>query len=1011
MKKQLLVLLFFFSAVAAYSQHTITGVVTSSEDGMPVIGASVVVKGNASLGTITDIDGNYSIKAPDNSTLVFSYVGMETQEVKAGKQSVINVVMKPSSIMVDEVVVTAMGVKTEKKKLNFAVQSLDSDEIVAGQSANFVNSLQGKIAGIQTSSTGGSPNASSPMIIRAISSINPGQSNEPLFIVDGMPVSGGGTAAGDINPNDIESMTVLKGAAAAALYGQEASNGAIMITTKSGKSGKITVNANASVQIDNAVRAPEIQSLYGPGAQGFYKDNTVTGGWGPLLSPGQKVYDNVGSFLGTGFYQKYDVSASGGTDKFSAYASANYSKSDGVVHDDYKDRMGFLIKANYDVSKWVKMSLSANIMESKSRGFGNSMLSVYRWPINDQMSYYKDANGIRWLLDKSTLTDDELKDLVLNPNWSRYEDYGVTESTRNILMGSIEWTPVKDLMFSGKISYDKKHTMTDSYMTPRFDKSDFTNPDNIELTNFGQYTFSPNRNQLLTVQLLGTYKLTVAKDYDIDLLAGFEYKDTKGIEAQLGGADFVLPGEFYSMQNVGALTSDASFDYNTNLYHYRQNKFGYFGEVRLGYKGLAQLSATVRRDMSSTLTTKSYIYPSVTAGIIFSELLNLSSSVFSFGKIRGNWAKVGKDGPRYKFDRNFKQWSSFPDGGFGLDSTVGASNELLPEMTKSWEIGADLRFFDSRTRLDVAYYSTTVDNQIVTVRVSPASGMILQTRNEGAVKNYGVEVQFSQDILSNRDFKWTAGLNFSLNRGKVTSLPEGMTELQGTQFGDIFPTAYLNHSTTSITGKDYKRNPEGKIICKEDGTPIIDSAKGVLIGDRAPDFLLGLVSSFSWKNFSMSFLLDGRKGGDIVNVTGRGLFSNGQHKSYEKYRNREIVVDGVIEQPDGTYIPNTKPIIFNQTNMNTYFYGVSSNFIEDGSYIRLSYLSFAYNFTPFLKKSLIKGLKLTVTGNNLFLLTKYSGSDPQISGNSSASGTGSFGIDNYAVPSTRSFNFTLNATF
>lgn len=250
MKKQLLVLLFLFSAVVTYSQHTITGVVTSSEDGMPVIGASVVVKGDANLGTITDIDGKYSIKAPDNSTLVFSYVGMETHEVKIGKQSVVNVVMKPSSIMVDEVVVTAMGVKAEKKKLNYAVQSLDSEEIMGGANTNFVNTLQGKISGLSVSTSGGSPNASSQITIRGISSINAGQSNEPLLIIDGVAVSGAGVAS-QINPADIENMTVLKGSAASALYGQEAANGVIMITTKSGKEGKITVNANASVQFED----------------------------------------------------------------------------------------------------------------------------------------------------------------------------------------------------------------------------------------------------------------------------------------------------------------------------------------------------------------------------------------------------------------------------------------------------------------------------------------------------------------------------------------------------------------------------------------------------------------------------------------------------------------------------------------------------------------------------------------------------------------------------------------
>ena len=333
MRRQVLLLLFSLFAIVGFAQQrTVTGTVVSAEDGLPVIGASVHVKGT-SQGATTDLDGKYSIKVNENASLTFSYVGMQPKTVQVGNQSVINVTLTSSSTQLDEVVVTAMGIREEKKKLNFAVQSLNADEVTAGQSANFVNSLQGKIAGVQVSGSGGSPNSSSQIIIRAISSINSGQNNEPLFIIDGMPMRGGGSSAGDINPNDIENMTVLKGAAASALYGSEAANGVILITTKSGKTGQIVVNGSASVQIDNSVRIPKIQQKYAPGNLGFYKENSVSGGWGPLLKEGERTYDNVGNFLGTGLYQKYDVNASGGTDKFTAYASFNYTSTDlSLIH-------------------------------------------------------------------------------------------------------------------------------------------------------------------------------------------------------------------------------------------------------------------------------------------------------------------------------------------------------------------------------------------------------------------------------------------------------------------------------------------------------------------------------------------------------------------------------------------------------------------------------------------------------------------------------------------------------
>lgn len=1016
MKKQLLFLLFFLSAVTIYAQRTVTGVVTSADDGMPVIGASVLVKGTTQ-GTITDIDGNYSINASDNSVLVFSFVGLDSKEIKVGTQSVINVVMKSSSIMVDEVVVTAMGVKAEKKKLNFAVQSLDASEITAGQAANFVSSLQGKVAGVQVTSGGGSPNSGTAIQIRAISSINPGQNNEPLFIIDGIAVNGSATNMGNINPNDIENMTVLKGAAAAALYGHEAANGVVMITTKTGKAGAIQVNASASIQIDNCTRVPEIQSIYGPGAQGFYKAQTA-GGWGPLLQPGEKSYDNVGSFLGTGIYQKYDVSASGGTEKYNAYASVNYTMNDGVIPKDYKNQLGALLKSTFNVSKHLKITMQANITNISGRGFGsvmsdedsmNSLMSrIYGWPINDDMSHYKNADGsIHWRYDLDGLTDLEKQDAPVNPNWLRYEDSGKSETSRNILMGSVNYTPVKNLELVGKISYDQNNYDSEAIATPRFEKDDFESPGSIALDKFGKITYRQSKSQLLTAQALATYKWDITRDWNLNALAGYELKELKTKEAKMGGSDFIIPGDFYSIQNL----DKTELGKNTELYHVQKRNYAYFGELRIDYKGIAHASATARQDYTSTLSKKSYFYPSVTAGLIFSELFNISNNIFSYGKVRGNWARVGKDTSAYRFGRKFRQLGSFPDQGYGVDPTSSVATYLDPEMCDSWEVGVDLRFFNDKTKLDVAYYSTQVDNQIVSVRVSPAAGNILETRNEGSVKNYGVEIQLTQQIMRSKDFSWDAMANFSLNRGKVVSLPDGILEIQGSQFGDAFPTAYLNHSTTAISGKDYLRTPDGQIICSEDGTPQLNPAKGVLIGDREPDFLLGISSNFRWKDLKVSFLLDTRKGGDVLNVTGRSLLSNGQLKSLETYRNRWVVFDGVVDNGDGTYRKNTQPILLNQTNITNCYYNATSNFVEDGSYIRLSHVTVEYDFSRYLQKTACKGLRVSLTGRNLFLLTKYTGSDPQINANPSARGSGQQGIDYFAVPSTRSFNLTVNATF
>jgi len=1002
----LLLVGFFFMLQFSYGQKvTLTGIITAKEDGLPIIGASVVEKGTTN-GTVTNLDGFYSLSVSTGSTLVITYVGMEKTERKVVGAARLNFILNPSAYAIDEVVVTAMGIKSEKRKLNFAVQSLNSDELMGGQSANFVNSLQGKVAGITVSNAGGSANAGSQVIIRSVSSINPSQNNEPLFIVDGMQVSGGASKAGDINPNDIENVTVLKGAAASALYGQEAANGVIMITTKTGSEGKVKVNVNSSLQIDNAIRVPEIQSLYGPGAAGFYKEQTG-GGWGPLIQPGERTYNNVSDFLGTGVFQKYDVSASGGTNNFVGYASASYSDNQGVVPNDYLNKIGVLLKGTYTVSKNLTINMMTNIINNKSRGFGASMSSIYNWPINDNMSNYKNPDGsIRWryLADKK-------EDSPLNPYWSRHEDYGQTESTRNLMQGSVNWKAFKNFEILGRLNYDQTNTSSTSSETPRFAESDFTAEQlpSVDLDNFGTFNYTQSKSKLFTASALATYKLDITNNFGLNFLGGTELKTVNSISAALGGRDFIIPGDFYSQQNLAQVINGQ----DVSLYRIQKRNFGFYGEIKLDYKGLAHISVTGRNDHSSTLDPdkNSYFYPSITAGAIFSELLGISNDTFTYGKIRANWAKVGKDATAYLFDRKFKSFPTFPDGGYASDPTSSVAKNLSPEMTTSWEIGGDFRFFKDQTRLDIAYYSTLVEDQIVTVRVSPASGNILETRNEGSVENYGIEATLDQQIIKTRNLKWNANLNFGLNRGRVVSLPNQLTEIQGTQYGDIFPTAYLNGSTMSISGKDYERTSDGQIICTAEGYPVISPAKGNLIGNREPDFLLGFSSTLNYKRLSFSFLLDTRKGGDVINLTARSLYMNGQHKGLEIYRNREMIFDGVVKQSDGSYTPNVTPVIFDQQTMNNYFTSVSSNFIEDGSYIRLSYVSFGYDLSPLVKKTSIKELKLTITGRNLFLLTRYSGADPQINVNPASGGTGGMGIDNFTVPGTRSFNFNLSLTF
>ncbi len=1075
MKKILFVLTCLMASAAMMASITVTGTVISAEDGLPVIGASVLEKGTSN-GTITDFDGIYELTVDDKAVLVFSYVGLTSQELKVSGPKM-DVTLQSDAIAMEEVVVTAMGVVQEKKRLNFAVQNIGGDALTENKSANFVNSLQGKIAGVSVTNAGGSPNSGSQIIIRGISSVNNSQSNEPLFILDGVAISGGGSTAADINPNDIENITVLKGAAAAALYGQDAANGVIMITTKQGEKGKIKVQANGSWQWDTPTRLPQLQQTYGPGSQGFYKDKT-SGGWGPTLGPNDVIYDNIGNFFKTGFYHKYDFSVNGGSEKFQAYASANWSKADGIIPEDYKTRFGALIKTSYTPADWVTFQMGINITDTKGRSTGG-VSSVYGWPINNDITQYKHENGLpshRYWSDTDKTASPQ------SPLFSIYEDDGVAKKTRNVINGSVTLKPVKNLQIVGRVSYDVSHSSSDSYVVPRWDDSNvvpsvkapqgerpadfataaagtypdwekydeylvwltstsadqvfpllgltggYMHPDNYILTSdditnmskssLGSYSASSSRSQLFTAGANISYKIELPKDFSIDVMVGTELKMSQGFSMSNYGCDFIVPGT-YSLSNTNREWMELS---DRTSGHSIRRRFGYFGEIRGDYKGLASLSVTGRWDWSSTINNNPFFYPSVTGGIILSELIpglnETKNNWFSYWKIRGNYAVVGKDAPANLYDRRFKQFGTYPDGGYGIDPTMSsASMDLAPEMSYSWEVGTDIKFFDNKTRLDFAYYSTRVDNQIVTVRVSPSSGYILQTRNEGEIRNHGVEFTFDQDVVKRKNFNWTLGLNFGLNRGTVVGLPEDVHEITGPQYGDVFTSAYLGGSTTALTGKDYQRNAAGQVIVDENGYPKINPNKNELIGNREAKFQAGLNSSMNIYGVQFSFLFDGRYGGDVLNVTGRNLISSGNHNILEKYRGRQVVFNGVKEVLDAEgnvvdYAQNTTPITLNQTTITNYFYNVSTNFIEDGSYLRLSYVTLGYDFAKLMKnQNVLKGLKLNFTCNNVFVLTKYTGSDPVCNASTGQGGTGSAGIDNSPIPSTRSYNISLSASF
>ncbi len=1005
----LLVSVFIFlpDALSAKDKHyqddkiTVSGVVNDNT-GEPLPGVNIFEKGTGN-GTVTNVDGNYKLVVDRNSTLAFSFVGFQTREIAVDGRTNIDVVLEEETLGLDEVVVTAMGIVSEKRRLNFAVQSVDSENITEGRQLNFVDALQGKISGVEVSGTGGSPSASAQILIRGISSINPAQNNEPIFILNGMHIAGGASKAAEINPNDIENITVLKGAAAAALYGQEASNGAIIITTKSGQLGEIRVEASGSVQVDIPYRVPEIQDMYLRGAYGVYREQSM-GGWGPPVPEGTITYNNPQNYLKKGFYQKYDVSVSGGSERFSSYTSGNYVRHEGIVPADYLERYGVLFKANYKASERVTFDVMANFVSRNSRG-GAGLSSAYHWPIDDDITNYKNPDGsIRWLY----INTNNRYNSPLSPLWSRYEDFSRYDSNRSLMQGAVNWNVIGNLNLVGRMSYDLTESESKSIVTPRWSLEPGQEPTSEDLNYLGSFFYSDGRSSVVNGGLLATWNKDISEAFRMELLAGVDLKTELGRSVGMGGRQFIVP-EFYSINNLADIRRE-----NITMNRREKNIYGYYGEVKFDFRGIAQFSATGRNDHSSTLPVenRSYFYPSFSTGIIFTELISVPENIISFGKIRANWARVGKDAPLYRLNNWYKAMPH-PDEGYGVDPTRSSNPNLEPEMTTSWEVGADLRLFNNRTRLDVAWFVTEVSNQIVDVRVSPASGNILQTRNEGDIRNEGIEISWDQLLVDTRNFRWNMITNFGRSRGTVENLPDDLVEVYhyAGQVSDIRPTAYLNGSTMALSGKDYERTDDGRIIVDESGRPTINASSSLLIGNREPDFNVGWLNRWHFKAWSLSVMTNFRKGGDVVNGTLRSLMSGGQAKNLETYRNRQILVDGVVEQPDGTYTENTVPVVFDQTFYLNYFAPVGSNFVEDGSLMRIGYATLSYNADKVAEKIGIKGLSFSATGRNLLLLTNYSGSDPVVNYTGSSGGTGTFGIDYLGIPNPRSYNFTISATF
>ncbi|PLX23760.1 MAG: hypothetical protein C0599_03790 [Salinivirgaceae bacterium] len=1043
-KKLLLSILFFALNAYAFSQKTITGTITEKGSNMPLPGVTVIVKSDPSKGTISGPDGKYSIQVKDDAqVLVFSFIGMKTVEEQIQGRSTINVTMADDAQLLEDVVVTAIGVKREKRELGYAAQNVDESTLEKTTSSDLVSKLSGRVAGLSITQNSGEPGAAANIAIRGRSSLR--GSNYPLIVVDGIPISnstsntsltGQTSRSLDLNPEDIESISVLKGASASALYGIEAGNGVLMITTKKGKAGEKSthITIKSSVTFENVNKLPERQDKY---AQGFWAlDGTPTyegpeaqrASWGPLLSTlyydpsienpydvngaivtaenapaGAKrinAYDNVSNFFNTGVKTDNYVSVSGAGKVANYMASGGYVNHKGIIPNSEFERATFKISGGTELSDKIKMngimsySNTANVKLNRGSNASGVMFGLMRSPVSfditnnvsdpvgNSASYmFPDGSQRTWYND----TD--------NPYWSINKNQAHFNSDR--FMSSLNFNAE---LFNG-------FTATYRVGIDQFTDNGLTYWSNGSKNFYGDGVLYVDQSQerIINSDLLFNYEKQLNDDWKIVVLAGHNYKATRYYSTTMEGTNFIIP-DYYNISNVE--TVDNQYDYTS-----RKRIVGLYYEAKINFKNYLYLSTTGRNDWSSTLSEEnsSFFYPSVNASWIFTETFGMEKNKYlSYGKLRANYAHVAMDAPAYNL-YNYYTPSGTTHGltSYYIDSYMGNYN-IKPEDTRSIEIGTDLRFFTGRLNVDFTYYNFNVTDQIVPATVAYSTGYAQLLQNiDGKVINNGIELLVTGTPVEKNDFKWEVGVNFAKNKNVVKDID--FLEVADNAGVASTKSVFIGGEEYGILyGTRWMRTEDGRRVIGADGLPEVDSVSGI-VGNPNPNWTMGITNTFTYKGWTLDFLFDIKYKGDVYNGTANVMRSLGTHADTEN-RDEEVTFNGVVwDDVNEEWIENSTPVKWGDYYQSYGLVGVSEDAIEDASWLRLRTLSLTYDFpAKTIEKLPIKGLSLGVSGNNLLLFTNYKGIDPEtnLSGVSN-----SMGRDYFNMPSVRSYSFTIKMNF
>lgn len=1093
MKRARTLLLFglLCAAQTLFAQNrTVSGTVTDSL-GAALGGVTVQVR-NSKTGTKTTENGSFSIQVPQgNATLVFSNVGYETQQVAAPSTGALRVSLLPSRQNLQEVVVTALGITRDRRTLGYATQTVKSEAIVDKGETNLLNALQGKLAGADITGASGAAGASTSIILRGITTFTGSQS--PLFVVDGIPISDNvdestvglysaqsSNRSADLNVNNIESVNVLQGPAAAALYGSRAAHGAIMITTKkgSGKRGVLDVTFSSSYTQQNVYGFPELQNRYGLGLSGVFdvatSAGTATSSWGPafgstptlanglivgavpqningkLYTTGQTIDyraypNNIMSYFKTGAVYENNLTVNSGDNRNNFGFSIGNSRQDGILPntDFKKTNIGFSFSTYLNDKLSLKGGATYFSTAQTSITQGNnptysSYASVVRMPRSVDFEYYKNnyttPNGYNnWIVpnilnpaiqDSSAQQDNPYYAAYKNPIKSK-----LTRTLANVTAGYDvnNWLNVS--YRAGVDVYTDRRKRTIALGSAQVVRSTLTGAPGPTTGGIMEDVFYRNE---LNGDLMITAKRTniFTSGLNANVLVGHSINQREAQQVSQTGYGLTVPN-FYNISNASNLLLSGE-------YHSLRRVWGIYGQISLSYNNYLFLEFTGRQDHSSTLPTKknAYFYPSVSSSFVLTDALQLNSDLLSFAKIRAAYAKVGNDAPAYVLNNTFVSYTdgnnvanyAFPFGsiaGFGASTTLG-NPDLGPEFTSTLDLGANIGLFRNRLNIDFTLYRSKSTDQIVQVAVPGSTGYQAKFANIGEMTNKGIELTISGTPIKWKDFSWNVSGNFSLNRNKVTFIAPGVTSFSfgGTSFSGLIPTVAVGEPYGIIRGSKYITNAAGQRLVDSSTGLYQNFVTNVTVLDPNRDWIAGLTNTFTFKGFSLSALVDYKKGGQFESFTAGVLTVNGSLKVTE---NREMpyVLPGVIDQGNGKYRPNNISIpaqTFFRTALGSQTGSVTSNefYVTDATTFRVREVSLSYNISgSTLKTKFIKNIRLTAFGRNLYFFAPNSPIDPELS--TQGAGTNDFqsgsssglirGLELTSAPNTRNIGGSIRVTF